>query len=181
LEKEWFEIVDTATKIGLGAIITGFFTYLGMKLSHTNNQKRFMLEHKTKVLEKVADDVDLYFSSWNGLVSKIAGITKHMNHDQDTIEFTQKQYKNIKDRDIELVESWAQRQTSLSKLRLLKAKTASEKLIKCFKLEHELRDMIFFEKEYPNYNKISDYRQKSKNIQKDFQLELAEFYEKLSA
>ena len=181
MAKEWIDIADTAIKIGLGSIITGFFTYIGMRLSHTNNQNKFMLEHKTKVLEKIADDVDFYFSCWNGVISRIAGTTRNMNHDDENIELTSSQYESIKGKDRRLVESWAQRQSSISRLRLLKAESASKKLTNAFKLEAELRESMFFDRKYLNYNEISEYREDVKNIQKEFQIELANFYEKLSA
>ena len=79
MPKEWIDVADTAVKIGLGSLITGVFTYLGVKFSHDSEKKKFMLEHKTKLLEHIAEDVEAYFSAWDSYIAKISGIARHRN------------------------------------------------------------------------------------------------------
>ncbi|MFM5339010.1 hypothetical protein ACET97_21035 [Aeromonas enteropelogenes] len=181
MPKEWIDVADTAVKIGLGSLITGAFTYLGVKFSHKSEQSKYLLEHKIKVIEQIASEAEEYFSAWNGVISKIGGITKKMEPNIGGINFSSNQLKWIKERDKVLVESWSFRQSVLSKLRLLKAEGAVEKFKECASLETQLRDMMFFDKEYPNYNQLSEYRNKAKAAQRKFQEELAETYENIPA
>ncbi len=174
-------MADTAVKIGLGSLITGVFTYLGVKFSHKSEQSKYLLEHKIKVIEQIASEAEEYFAAWNGVISKIGGITKKMDPNIESVDLTANQLKSIKERDRALVDSWSDRQSVQSKLRLLKAEDAVKKFKECTSLETQLRDIMFFDKEYPNYNQLSEYRNKAKAAQRKFQEELAETYENIPA
>ena len=154
MAKEWIDVADTAVKIGLGSLITGVFTYLGVKFSHNSQQAKFLLEHKVQVLEKISSDAEEYFSAWNALISRIAGTTKLIGRDLEHIEFSENQMIAIKERDEILKEAWISRNNVVSRLRLLKSRNAVEKFRTCVKIESELREMMFFKKEYPHYMSI---------------------------
>ncbi|EJG1640350.1 hypothetical protein BT051_RS20070 [Vibrio alginolyticus] len=180
MAKEWIDVADTAVKIGLGALITGFFTYLGVKFSHKSEQKKFFVEHKVKVIEEISIQSDEYFSAWNNLINKVAGIVKCLTHDEETLELKQKQITSIRAVDAQLVTAWSQKQAALTKLRLLQANDSEKALLKCSNKEKELRDMIIFDKQYPNYSKISKYRNEAKECQKKYLEALAKTYESIS-
>jgi hypothetical protein len=181
MDKEWVDVVDNVVKIGLPSLITGFITIFGMKYSAKSIQNKFLFEHKVKLLEKISDDMDLYFTAWNMLYSKLGGITKKMDPDMDNVIFTKAQSDAIKDRDKKLTESWPLRQSSLAKLRLLKANKAVEKLSICTQIENDLRDLIIFDKNYPNFNQLIDLQSKYKESKKIFHKELADFYESIAS
>ena len=181
MAKEWIDVADTAVKIGLGSLITGIFTYIGIKFSHSSDKNKFMLEHKTKLLEEIANDAEKYFIAWNGVVSKVGGITKLLPHDQEVIQFTKKQLDAIKEKDAYLVEAWSQKESVVSKLRLIKADLVVDKLVECSKHEYNLRDLLIFSKEYPNYTSLVKYRKELKKLKNDFYKELAEFYETIQS
>jgi hypothetical protein len=179
MPKEWAEVADTAVKIGFTSIITGFFTYLGVKSSQKSEKNKFMLEHKVKILEQIANDIEIYFSAWISLLNIVSGITKKMPHEQSPISFTSKQISLIKEYDDELVLAWVNRDSAVSKLRLLKADKALKGLAICSSLEYELRNMLMFNRNYYNYSEISEYRTKVNNAKKSFHKSLADFYEQV--
>ncbi|ADT69334.1 hypothetical protein QMA03_07095 [Pseudoalteromonas sp. APC 3356] len=181
MPKEWIDVADTAVKIGLGSLITGVFTYLGVKFSHKSEQSKYLLEHKVKVIEQIASEAGEYFAAWNGVISKIGGITKKMDFDMENVDLSANQLKWVKERDKALVDSWSARQSVQSKLRLLKAENAVGKFKECISLETQLRDMMFFDKDYPNYNQLTKYRKEARTAQRKFQEELAETYENIPA
>ncbi|MFH4491827.1 hypothetical protein WMQ43_22885 [Vibrio diabolicus] len=178
---EWAEVANNLIKIGLPSIITGVVTVLGVKHNAKATHDKFFVEHKTKVLEKVSDDIDEYFEAWNMLYSKIGAITKRKDYDAEKITFNKPQLDAIKDRDKALVEAWSKRQSSLSKLRLLGANEAVDRLRDCIKLEAKLRDDITFDKKYPNYNQLSDIRNEAKKAQRKFHTALSKFYGELAS
>lgn len=177
--KEWIDVIDTAVKIGLGSLITGTFTYIGIKVSQDSQQKKFILEHKMKVLEDIADNVEIYFNAWTKLNEVLSGTAKQSPHDQEVIKFNTTQLEKIKERDDELTESWGNKKLALSKLRLLQARSAGEALLECSKLENKLRDKIIFEKKYSNYNEMKEIQKEAGTAQRKFHHALSDFYQEL--
>lgn len=177
MSKELIDVVDTAVKIGLGSLITGVFTYLGIKLSHDSEKKKFMLEHKTKLLEHIAEDVEAYFSAWDSYVSKVSGIARHRKRtgkEEDAL--SQVQRKSIKERDFLLTESWARRESAIAKLRLMKSYKAAKSLSSCTNLEKELRDLIVFDRDMPTYDQLLKYRERLREAKKKVHKDLSDFY-----
>lgn len=180
MQNEWINVADTAVKIGLGSLITGVFTYLGVKLSHNHEKKKFILEHKTKLLESIAEDVETYFSAWDSYIAKISGIARHRNNNgKENENLSQVQRKSIKEKDFILIESWARRESAIAKLRLMKSEQASKSLSSCKNLEKELRNPIVFDKAMPPYERLSEYRVQVTKAKKKVHEDLAELYETL--
>ena len=180
MAKEWIDVIDTAIKIGLGGLITGTFTYFGLKFSHKSEKEKYMLETKTKLLEQITKEIEDYFQAWDFYVSKIAGITKHLkNKNKDSNDLSDIQKKHIKEKNDMLVDSWAKRESAKSKLILLKATSTVQALKDCRKQEKELRDKIIFDKDIPDYEEIQEYRKYKTKLQEKVHNELANLYEAL--
>lgn len=177
MSKEWVDIVDTAVKIGLGALITGVFTYIGIKFSHKSERSKFMLEHKAKLLEQVAKDVEEYFSSWDYFNSIVEGTAIGLERDGiEDRKLTVSDQEQIGKRDKDLVESWPKRESAISKLKLMKATEASEALVSTRSLEKELRDRIIIEKEILKSNEVREYRNDVRDTMNNVHKALADFY-----
>ncbi|MCF7353330.1 hypothetical protein [Vibrio sp. CK2-1] len=177
---ELVNVVDTAVKIGLGAIISGVFTYLGLKLSHRSDKEKFMLEHKTKLLEKIADDTDIYFTALDSYVAKFAGITKYRDNKGETSNTLSKNQKDsLVERDSLLVEGWAYQKSAIAKLRMLKANKASKALSKMSTLEKKLRDRYVFDREIPTYEEVRELRKEISEQKREVHGLLADFYSSL--
>ena len=56
------EIVDTAVKIGVGALIAGVAAYFLAKLNHRQDIEKDNLKRRRELLEKVANDIE---NNWN--------------------------------------------------------------------------------------------------------------------
>ncbi len=178
MPKEWIDVADTAVKIGLGSLITGVFTYVGLQFSHKSEKSKFMLEHKTKLLELIAEDVETYFAAWDSYISKISGIALHRkNNEKENEELSKNQKSSIRERDLNLVEAWPKRESAISKLRLMKSDKASKALSSCKTLEKEMRDLVVFEKVMPTHEYVKEYRTRVRKKKKVVHEELAEFYE----
>ncbi|PKG79872.1 hypothetical protein CXF80_17025 [Shewanella sp. Actino-trap-3] len=178
MPKEWIDVADTAVKIGLGSLITGVFTYIGVKFSHKSEKGKFMLEHKTKLLEQIAEDVETYFAAWDSYISRISGIARsRKNNEKEYEELSKAQKSSVKEKDSNLIESWPRRESAISKLRLMKSVKASKALSSCKGLEKEMRDMIVFDKVMPTYEEADKYRKRVIDKKKEVHKELADFYE----
>lgn len=175
--KEWIDVADTAVKIGFGALITGVFTYLGILYSHKSARSKFMLEHKTKLLEQASEDIEEYFNAWRSYISLVAGVAKRRkNHELENERLTKKQLDAIRKNDHILVESWSKRNSAIAKLRLMKAVTVADSLIECQEVEKNLREGVAFMKEIPLHDEFSEYADSVRNVTRKVHKELADFY-----
>lgn len=178
---EWIDVVDNAVKIGFPSILTGVITLYSINHSQKSSQKKFAIEHKTKILEQISEDVDRYFNAWNMLFSKVGAITKRMQHDIEMVVLNKSQLDAIKQRDKDLVQSWSKKHISLARLRLLKAESTATRLLDCSEMEKRLRELLIFDKKYPNYNQIVDMKKEALVLQEAFHKELADLYESITS
>ncbi len=81
----WLEIVDTAVKIGLGAFLSGFSTYMVGKLNHNKSlEKEYLLKHRS-ILEQVTLDVE---EMTHTLLKYWSFISEWARNNEDNIEIT---------------------------------------------------------------------------------------------
>ena len=177
MAKEWIDVADTAVKIGLGALITGVFTFIGVRFSHKSDKEKYLLEHTTKVIEQITEEIGIYFNAWNYYISKISGITKVL--DSNEISISERQNKAIKEKNDLLVDSWRQKNSAKSKSYLIKADKVADSIIDCTILEKEIRDIIVFQKKIPTYEEIIEHRKEVRKAQKAVYVQLSEYYAKL--
>jgi|GEM_PF-4304812 len=56
----WLEIVDTAVKIGLGAIIAGGFAFIKDKTQEKKEKRKFYLEQNHKIILSVTEKISAF-------------------------------------------------------------------------------------------------------------------------
>ena len=56
----WIEVVDSAVKIGLGALIAGVITFLLSSTQHRNELKKAKVEREFEMLKEVAEKVEIF-------------------------------------------------------------------------------------------------------------------------
>ena len=56
----WIEVVDSAVKIGLGALITGIIAFVLSTTQHNNNLKKAKVEREFEMLKEVAEKVETF-------------------------------------------------------------------------------------------------------------------------
>ncbi|MFA0681846.1 hypothetical protein AB4572_15765 [Vibrio splendidus] len=84
----YLEIIDTAVKIGLGALISGVATWKVTKLQHKNDNEKLRRTHKLESLESVAEQVEIFSHYAMIYWSKITDFTrKQENQAEITSEF----------------------------------------------------------------------------------------------
>ncbi len=181
MEQEWINVADTAVKIGLGALITGLFTLVGMKVSAKSENRKFMLEHKVKILENLAADIDVYFNACSEYMNIISGTSIIRNdHHIETECLSPKQILGIEKKDENLISCSNQLKSAVSKLKLIKEKTAAEELIKYSEFITTVRDPISFGRRFPMCDEFELLRKKHLLKQHKVHTELSKIYEQLS-
>ena len=175
MAKEWIDVVDTAVKIGLGALITGIVTYIGLRFSHRSDKEKYLLEHKTKVLEQISEDIEKYFRAWDYFISRIDGVIAI-----NTILESEGLKEAIRDRDELLTESWSKKESANAKAYLLKANKVATAIADCKELETEFRNKIMFNNHLPTSDEVAKYARNKRTVQKKVHEELSNYYASLA-
>jgi hypothetical protein len=68
------EICDTAVKVGLGALLSGVFTYFGVKANARITLDKIRFEQRSKMLTEVAQSVESLFNSYMMFSNHLKGI-----------------------------------------------------------------------------------------------------------
>lgn len=178
MSKEWIDVVDTAVKIGLGSLITGFFTYIGVKLSKSSEIQKHFVEHKTKVFESSMSEVHEYFSAFKGFVSLLGGMATDIGN-LDAIDFPNNRKKSMLKSDSILVEAWKTQDSAIASLNILGAHDCAKALSKAKKIEKEIRDIVVFEEKLPTFETIKDTGKRFREVMDEFYKESSKYYDSL--
>ncbi|MBD5779933.1 hypothetical protein IEN85_10575 [Pelagicoccus sp. NFK12] len=68
MENEWIDTIDTALKIGLGALIAGFFGWLGNRQNHNHELNKEQRKRRIEDLQKKEDRFVDFLSRSQNLV-----------------------------------------------------------------------------------------------------------------
>ena len=137
---EWIDVVDTAVKIGLGALISGWATHRVSQLKHTKEaEKESKSVHREMVLVAV-EKSDEYFQYMSEYFSRLDGLRQSLDQ---AGTFNQKLWKKAFDY-LEVVENNLTTARNCvfvaqSRLKLLGMSEAIEALHDVRKLEQDLR------------------------------------------
>ncbi len=130
--KNWLNVVDTAVKIGLGALLGGAFGVWVAWLNNRSQSSRGYLEKKRSILESILADVESFFGAttlyWANLTNAV------FKRDQGN-RLTEAESKELRKLEQELFESFKVVGSCSAKLLLIGEEAAEIKL-------KELRDVI---------------------------------------
>jgi len=176
LTTEIIDVIDTAVKIGLGALISGISAWAITKTSHSNEKKRELLKRRLDIMETSITQADLYFNSHRDLWSAIDGVrTQHSNNTKLNLKIKGEleSYKFIRDADSELIKTRSNEQSTESKLRLIGLDKAAEILLSTTPLENEIRQLVLFDKNLPSKKQLDSWDETLTDIIKRFHSEMA--------
>ena len=92
---EIIDVIDSAVKIGLGALISGVTTYSVTKFKHKSDIDKYLFNKKYETVEEIALLAEEYFHSFYVFNNNIAGIQKRATNINE--ELTVDQIKQIHD------------------------------------------------------------------------------------
>ena len=176
MPKEWIDVADTAVKIGLGSLISGLSTYIGLKFTKNHEIKKYSIENKTRLLEEASKDILKYTSAWFYFNKSVGGSITSLQND-DFVETPDYVIDDLIDVDTKLIESWAYRDSAMSILVLLNATDSVDLLRETITLENELRNMIVFENKLPHMQYLLDYSNRVKSHVHELNKSLSVYYE----
>lgn len=176
---EYIDIIDTAVKIGLGALISGVSSYSIVKLRQTNDSKKEVQKRKLDIIEDAVARIEDYFSGLTEFLSAIEGVHKTQPNisklDPDNTTDT-KAWSFLYEYDVTYCDSRNQRAYAISILRLIGLSKVIESLRDLDEIDHEVRDRVMFKKEIPTKEIISAWQRKIIKIKEGFYSEISRNY-----
>lgn len=168
MAKDAFDILDTAVKIGLGALISGITTYYLTKLNNKNAilkeqrenssiLKKEKREKRAKLAEQCIENVDPFLTAFSNFLAAIDGSVKSGKFSEDSTDSKTKCYLFIRKYDQELTDSRVHYHACVSKLNLIGFKDSRLALNRIIKHEGKIRKKIMFNKEVPTQEDVDKY------------------------
>lgn len=77
------EIIDTAVKVGLGAIISGITTYFMTRRTHSHEIRKSLINEKKEIIKECVIKLEKSSSLLNHVLSSYFNLTKNETHDTD--------------------------------------------------------------------------------------------------
>ncbi|WP_060990307.1 hypothetical protein [Photobacterium leiognathi] len=160
---ETIELLDTAIKIGLGAFISGFSTYLVTTKNNKHQMTSSLVEKKVTILQSASESLDTYIIKLSDVFSWMDGILR--NGTEPGI-VTREKLKNlrIREKDTFLVDSREQRSKALSQLKLIGAFKVAEECENLYKIENRYRKKVMFELTIPTESELKEFRDEFKSV-----------------
>lgn len=177
--KDWYDLADTALKIGLGGFIGGFFTYITTKSNHKHEISKEKFNRKIEMLNEANTNMEKYFSSAFKLLNIWYG-------------FSLLDHKNIKDMDRESQEKYFQTDieytnttnelllNALSKLEILGLEEMTDAIRQYEDIIMKKRNSIIEKKlEIPSTTSIDEIVSKTTGIKTVYHQKLKEYFDSL--
>lgn len=172
---EILDIVDTAVKIGLGALISGLATYGVTKLNHDKDIEKSKSKRQRELLEEIASQTE----EFSNIVLKYwAYMVEHVRYVEREIEVSEDLKSRIENAARELFEKFSKLSSAEGKLILLGANKAQELIREYGDYVKEFRRKVW----QGNFNltetELESYRSEILSKRKALYQELRSSYEK---
>jgi hypothetical protein len=164
---EWIDVVDTAVKIGLGALISSIATYKVASLSHKKEVEKTLINKKIDMISELSELAEEYFSFVADLRSKVGGMIKTADNAGEKL--TRQQEEVITGLRQDLTNILSKRNKALSMIKILSINKAEAELRTFHKLFSDYYDILVFEK-------ILITRAQQEEMKKGFQKHRNNFY-----
>lgn len=125
MSTELLSIIDTAVKIGLGALISGIATYWVTKLNHENDIAKTKLKRQRELIEEIAAQTEEFSSA---TLKYWAYLVEHVRYAERDKQPPEHLPTRIKSAEIELFDKFSQLASAEGKLILLGSNNAQELL-----------------------------------------------------
>jgi hypothetical protein len=167
------EIVDTAIKIGLGALISGFGAYLVAKLNHNKDAEKARIQRRRELLEAVAEQVELFTQAY---LKHWAFITNWLTFEPLGKPITEESEKDFRSIGEELNNSFKDLISAESKLLLL-GETKCQRLLREYGESAKVyRDTALVDRRTLTKEFLKEYRKEFLDKRETFFSELSNVY-----
>lgn len=173
----WLDVIDSAVKIGLGAIVGGVFSVIVLRMNHQNERTKEIRSHKIKMVEKAVDLSEEFFNAHAKYLSRLTWIVEKAGGAPIAIDL--EMGAALKERDTPLIERADGSRVATSRLSLLSAEKCADSLKTVTVAAMDFRNEIMRKGALPSSDELEDHKQKFVDMRTNFQRHIAELYASL--
>jgi hypothetical protein len=170
---EWIDIVDTAVKIGLGALISGVATYIVSNLSHKKEIEKNLATKRINIVEEIAELAEEYFWFFTELNNLVAGLAKGADNAGEKL--TAKQWAYIEPINRGVNEAISNRNKALSKIKLLSIPNAEAELWAFNVILADFRQIIIVDRTLITEDKQNELYERAREHKDNFYAAVSNF------
>lgn len=141
------EVIDSAVKIGLGALISGAATYFVTKLGHDRDLQKLALVRRLESMEQASENAERHFMAWERFAGTVAGL--YLGRNPPNPDFSAGQWERIVERDKDLLDTREPFNRAIARLKLLGIAEAAESGSTFVLRLRELRKGFIFNRQTP--------------------------------
>lgn len=149
------EIVDTAVKIGLGALISGVLALILSKQQHKHDHAARFATKRVQLIEESTLSITKYIDALGNYISAIEGLVR-TDIQEDNLSDENLEELGILDEDISLVEERTAVQEADARLRMIGETDAAASIKVLCDVENRIRDRVIFDRTLPKAEELSE-------------------------
>jgi len=172
---ELIEVIDTAVKVGLGALISGITTYTVTKLNHQSDKEKEFLKAKIEMISFAMEKLEIYFNAFDKCCSRLGGMRQTgvpPGRIPDAMFIGYREIDNL------LVMSRTDREIANSRLQLIALTEIGETIVEIAKIENKFREQVIFAQQLPTEDQLKSYKTEMSTLKKKVHLILSSVFER---
>lgn len=174
MPKEILDIVDTAVKIGLGAIISGVATYAITHKNHSHTKKNDLRAKKINILAYATENIEPYFNTFRTCISRVDGALR--SGQQPGPITNQPWYEKFLNLDRDFVATRKTKSVAISRLKLAGFENVVDKLLLINELDNQFRQKMVFDTILYTSDELSVFKKEFYSKQDDVYKSLKESF-----
>lgn len=143
---EPIEVIDTAVKVGLGALISGITTYLVTYANHNSDKKKEKSKRTHEALINITEKMESYFECLSRCIANVDGLIKS---GVSPGTFPDKHFAVYRKADELLVDARKEFSSAYSRLRLIGEDQAARCISVLHDFENRFRMKLVFDRLLP--------------------------------
>ncbi len=171
-----YDLLDTITKIGFGALITGIVQSRMQKNKNSFEREQAKVERELALIQEASENMEPNFQQLSFFISKVDGYLRHGFLAPGDVSLEKIIELHLLNTDVELTATRAQKSIAVSKLYILDAKESIEIVEKTIDFENQIRKKVLIDRDIPSLQDLELVRDELKNLKKDFYNSLRHVY-----
>lgn len=172
MDSETFKLLDTALKIGLGALISGVVTYVITKQKHNDELNKEIIIRRLDSLENAISKVNEYASYVHDYIAYVDGYVRA--HPKEDLLPDHVKFKTMEKKVGEVRKTLYE---GKSLFRMIALEDIGKIISELALLEEKVRKKIVFEKIVPTRVEVDSWSMELRELELKFYKEVSEIYQ----
>ena len=176
---EWISGVDTAVKIGLGAILTSISAYTISSLNHKKEIQKGIINKKVKMIEDLSEHIEKYFYYTTKFYNVMKGM--QLSSGCSGQPLSPEQRKRAQNVEHEFKDVLEYRNKAASRIKILSISPAENALKEYHACISDFREQVLLHGLMPTEEYLSDFNSKRQLYQNNFYKAIGDYLDSIQS